>query len=130
MTDQEIPRLYIVEWRRGPGQPWRHPTSNLEGSTFDTMPEAREFAGEADFGESRIVVWKREAIEHVPLPDDVEAASAEIHESCHICRRRIDRPSDEVPLCGPCESTARVAGKQAAEAERFPDPEARRWANA
>ena len=44
---------------------------------------------------------------------------------CGLCPAPI--PDDaEVPLCRNCEATARVAGQQAADARRFPDPEVRR----
>ena len=39
--------------------------------------------------------------------------------SCSICSLPIDRPGDEIPLCGPCEATARVAGKQAYDAMQW-----------
>jgi hypothetical protein len=37
---------------------------------------------------------------------------------CDICGRQIERDWPEVPLCNPCEQTARAAGRQAAEAMR------------
>ncbi len=44
---------------------------------------------------------------------------------CSICGREIDF-TEGAPLCRPCEQTARAAGKQQAEADRYPDPELRR----
>lgn len=42
---------------------------------------------------------------------------------CAICERPIDIREARVPLCSNCEATARVAGQQAADAVRYPDPE-------
>lgn len=44
---------------------------------------------------------------------------------CDICERLLV-PMQDLPICSRCENTARAAGRQAADAQRYPDPEGRR----
>lgn len=47
---------------------------------------------------------------------------------CSLCDRAIDIRESAIPLCASCEGTARVAGQQAADARRYPDPDRERVA--
>lgn len=66
------------------------------------------------------------------LGDDLCAAclpsEEERFDSCSICERPIDARESALPLCQRCEGTARVAGQQAADARRYPDPDRERVA--
>lgn len=44
-------------------------------------------------------------------------------DACSLCDRPIDVRESPLPLCPSCEATAKVAGQQAADARRHPDPE-------
>lgn len=59
--------------------------------------------------------------------EDEEWEDEDTHTHCSVCSHELPEPwtpdSDGYPLCGPCEKTARAAGRQAADAQRYPDPE-------